>query len=246
VRRFDRAKSSPAREHDVEPEQHAQGFVQKELSSSVMEIQGFMFASILAVAVTAACSSESSKPSRPVTIPAPVDPATVGTVTGHITSPQPGAIVTLIPQAPPATPPPAVPATLDQVQMTFVPDTVIAEVGEPVSFRSSDTELHNINVVSSDTRRQEFNRSIIPGTTFEYTFETPGFYDVHCDIHSAMNATIFVAKTPFATIVSQDGAFTIGNVPPGQFTLTVYNGSETRERQIQVVVGLNEVPATGD
>jgi plastocyanin len=145
-----------------------------------------------------------------------------------------------------STPLPGVTAELDQVQMTFVPETVIAEVGVPVSFRSSDSELHNINVRNSDTHAEEFNRSIFPGLSFQHTFEKTGFYDVHCDIHPAMSATIFVGDTPFAAVVGQDGTYTIANVPPGSFTLTVYNGSQTRERQLQVVAGLNELPSSAD
>jgi hypothetical protein len=80
----------------------------------------------------------------------------------------------------------------------------------------------------------------------QHAFENPGFYDVHCDIHPAMSATIFVGETPFAAVADQDGKYTITNVPPGLFTLTVYNGSQTRERQLQVVAGLNELPSSAD
>ncbi len=188
------------------------------------------------------CSSQSPKPSQQA--PAPrVDPSTLGTVTGKVASPVPGAVVTLAPREPASvSPPTAASPELDQIQMTFVPDTVLSQVGVPVSFRSSDTELHNINVRNSDTLAQEFNRSIIPGTSFEHAFEKAGFYDVRCDIHPAMTATIFVGTSPYAAVVGADGAFTIANVPPGSFTMTIYNGKDTQQQQVQVVAGVNTLP----
>ncbi len=141
-------------------------------------------------------------------------------------------------------PPASSTPSLDQVQMTFVPDVVIAQAGVPVTFHSSDTELHNLNVRNSETRAQEFNRSIMPGGSFEHAFDTPGFYDVHCDIHPAMSATIFVAPTPLAAAVGQDGSFVIENVQPGPYRLTVYNGGTTNEQSIDVVAGDNTIAAT--
>ena len=130
---------------------------------------------------------------------------------------------------------------MDQVQMTFVPTMLFARAGYPVEFRSSDEELHNVNVKRSRTFDPEFNVAIPPGGTFEHTFKSPGFYDVNCDIHPAMSAQILVAATPHVAMAEADGTFAFHEVDPGAYTLTAYSGVARADQAIQVVPGLNDV-----
>ena len=130
---------------------------------------------------------------------------------------------------------------MDQVQLTFIPSTLIARAGYPVQFHSSDEELHNINVKNADTREQEFNVAIPPGQTFEHIFKNPGFYDVNCDIHPAMSAQIFVATSPYVVTAERDGSFTFQDVVPGGYTLSVYAGTRRFDQPIQVTTGRNAV-----
>jgi plastocyanin len=188
-----------------------------------------------------------SKPADTVRRVAPVaavDPARAGVVSGRIPDPVEGTIVVLMPAQPEAQPAPGpadAPPVMDQVQMTFVPNLLIAQAGFPVSFHSSDSELHNINVQTIGQRFSEFNRSLPPGVSFDHTFKTPGFYSVRCDIHPEMTAEIFVAASPFATTIGADGAFVFTAVPPGTYALTVYAGAARTEKTIEVTAGANEV-----
>jgi hypothetical protein len=116
--------------------------------------------------------------------------------------------------------------------------------GTPVVFRSSDEELHNININHARTRQQEFNIAIPPDGTYEHTFRTPGFYDVHCDIHPTMSAQIFVADTPYVVVADADGSFAFESVEPGAYTLSVYTGGTRRDQPIQVASGRNDVQIT--
>ena len=52
-------------------------------------------------------------------------------------------------------------------------------------------------------------------------------------------------RTPFVETLSGDGAFAFANVPPGAYTLTVYNGAATIEKQVEVSRGQNTVSFDG-
>lgn len=198
---------------------------------------------MLVCACVACSSGESARPAAPAA--PPPDPATTGAVSGQVPGLPPGAFIALVPKSPDAVLPQSAQAQMDQDQMTFVPDLLIARTGVPVAFHSSDDELHNINVRNAEQRSPEFNRSIPPGGTFEHTFKQPGFYDVRCDIHPAMSADIFVASTPFASRVGNDGSFAFSGVPPGAYVLTIYSGANTTEKPVEVVKGDNVVRFDG-
>jgi uncharacterized surface anchored protein len=45
---------------------------------------------------------------------------------------------------------------------------------------------------------------------------------VECDEHGHMHATILVADHPYHAVTDENGAFTINDVPPGNYSLVVY------------------------
>jgi hypothetical protein len=167
---------------------------------------------------------------------------THGVVVGKApTAPDAKSFVVLTPADPKLLPPPDAKPLMDQVQLTFIPSLLIVRAGYPVVFRSSDPELHNVNINHARTRQQEFNVAIPPQGTYEHTFKNPGFYEVHCDIHPAMAAQIFVAETPHVAVADADGSFVFEGIEPGAYTLSIYSGGDRQDRKIQVASGRNEV-----
>jgi hypothetical protein len=58
---------------------------------------------------------------------------------------------------------------------------------------------------------------------------------VKCNIHGWMRAYIGVVETPYFAITKDDGTFTIGNLPPGTYTLAVWHEKlGTQEQQVTV------------
>jgi plastocyanin len=204
------------------------------------------------VVLFAACSENRSaevadQPAETALSAGAAPSSTQGVVVGKApTVPDSKSFVVLTPASTKELRPPETKPVLDQVQMSFVPAILIVRSGYPVLFRSSDEELHNVNINHARTRQQEFNVAIPPDGTYEHTFRNPGFYDVHCDIHPAMAAQIFVAETPYVVVADGDGSFTFEGIEPGAYTLSIYAGGNRHDQPMQVTAGRNDVKMTMD
>jgi plastocyanin len=131
-------------------------------------------------------------------------------------------------------PPPAKPTFIDQSSQMFVPGEMIARTHQPVQFRSSEDVLHNVRVIRSDDRKPIFNVATPPWGSYSHTFDEPGIYDVSCDIHTAMRATILVSSSPYATIADGSGRFTFEDVVAGTYTLVAFAEGKRKEKTVQI------------
>ena len=50
--------------------------------------------------------------------------------------------------------------------------------------------------------------------------DEPGFYNVTCDIHATMRATVYVASTPYVGTSDEQGRFTFEHVVPGTYKVS--------------------------
>ena len=191
---------------------------------------------LVILAVAAACNS--SEPSTPAATPAPA--ATSSEVTGIVPK---NAIVTLLPASgePPV---PAEPAVMDQISKQFLPHTLLARVGQPVEFRNSEDMPHNVSVVRRESGREVFNVGTEPHNKYVHTFDRVGEFDVTCDIHEGMEATVIVARGPMTTIAGDDGRFSLPNVAFGSYTLSLTYSGQTVEQAVEVRGPRTEVKLT--
>lgn len=180
------------------------------------------------VLVLTACggSGSSASPSSPP----PPAPITSSEVTG--TAPV-NAIVTLIP-AGAAAPMPEGPAVMDQYAKRFVPDVLYVRVGQPVEFRNSEDMPHNVTVKRRTTGAEVFNVGTEPQQKHVHTFDRVGQFDVMCDIHPGMQATLIAAESPMVTVAADNGRFSIANVKPGAYKLTATFEGRTVEQPVEV------------
>ncbi len=126
---------------------------------------------------------------------------------------------------------------MDQAQQTFTPAVLLVRTGQPVEFRNSDDVLHNVRVRNDEKRTSAFNVAIPTGDKFVFKFEADGFYDVGCDIHPAMAATVVATTSPYSVLADPDGSFTIERVPVGVYKATVYAGTTHVEKNVTVGSG---------
>jgi plastocyanin len=176
-------------------------------------------------------------PSTPAATPAPAPAATSSEVTGIAPK---NAIVTLLPTAgEPAMP--ADPAVMDQISKQFLPRTLLARVGQPVEFRNSEDMPHNVTVIRRESGSEVFNVSTDRGQKYVHTFDRIGQFDVKCDIHEGMEATVIVARGPMTTIAADDGRFSFPNVAFGSYKVSLTFSGQTVEHPIEVAGARTEV-----
>ncbi|MGE0864133.1 MAG: plastocyanin/azurin family copper-binding protein [Vicinamibacterales bacterium] len=144
-----------------------------------------------------------------------------------------GAVVSLSP-AGGALPLPEGPAVMDQYAKQFVPNILYVRVGQPVEFRNSEDMGHNVTVNRRGSGTEVFNVGTEPQQKHVHTFDRTGQYDVVCDVHPGMQATVIAATSPLATVSDASGRFSIAGVAAGAYTLSVTFEGRTVDQAVEV------------
>jgi len=118
---------------------------------------------------------------------------------------------------------------MDQRNETFVPHVLAIRTGTTVDFPNSDRVYHNVFSLSP-TRRFDLGRYAV-GRSKSVRFDRPGVVRVFCDIHSHMSAFILVFAHRYFAATDSEGRWRIDGVPPGAYTLAVWNDGAVRARR---------------
>jgi plastocyanin len=120
-------------------------------------------------------------------------------------------------------------AVLDQRNETFVPYVLAVTVGSVVEFPNSDRTYHNVFSLSKARR---FDLGRYPrGQSRSVRFDQPGIVRVFCEIHSHMSAWILVFAHPYFGVTDGEARYRIDGVPPGSYTLALWNDGAVRARR---------------
>jgi plastocyanin len=152
----------------------------------------------------------------------------------------PSALVVFEPQGAAELPIKTEPAIMDQAGYEFLPGFLLAQAGQTVQFRNSEDVLHNVRVTEISSQKPVFNVATVAFGKYEHKFD-PGYYNVTCDIHTTMRASVLVTASPYTATTAEDGSFSIGDVRPGQYSLTVYAGPAPVVRSIEVKTGRTDL-----
>jgi len=131
--------------------------------------------------------------------------------------------------------PPSTPVTIDQAGCWFQPHVLGIQTGQQLQVVNSDPVTHNIHPMAHINR--EWNHSQGAGDApLERKFLKPEIMvRVKCNIHSWMHAYIGVTDNPYFAVTGADGSFTIANLPPGTYTVEVWQESlGTQDEQVTV------------
>jgi plastocyanin len=119
--------------------------------------------------------------------------------------------------------PPSEPAVLDQDGCRYVPHVLGLMVGQPLKILNSDGLLHNVHAMPEVNKT--FNMAMPASRTeASVTFtEVESSFKIKCDVHPWMGAYVAVLAHPFFDVTSDDGTFTIENLPAGRYEIEAWH-----------------------
>jgi plastocyanin len=135
------------------------------------------------------------------------------------------------------------PVAFDQKGCDYTPHVLAFPAGSTVEIFNSDGILHNVHAFRG---RMTVLNMAQPGFKKEIqtTIAKPGVIRVTCDAHGWMEGWWYVTDTPYYAITDASGRFTIKDVPPGDYTLEVWQEKlGTRDQKVEVKPGAS---ATAD
>jgi plastocyanin len=132
--------------------------------------------------------------------------------------------------------------TMDQKECVFVPRVVLVPAGGRIDFLNSDRLLHNLH--ASPNANPPFNRTQPKGRTIGVTFPHPEIVRVTCDLHSWMRSWVVVAEHAAYAITDAEGQFLLRGLPPGRYTLKVWQERLGTTSKDVVVGDQDQTPAT--
>lgn len=138
------------------------------------------------------------------------------------------------------------PVVIDQKGCWFAPRVIGIQTGQPLKVTNSDPVTHNIH--PQPQKNRDWNQSQSPeDPPLQRKFAVPEIMvPVKCNVHNWMRAWIGVLDHPYFAVTGADGAFEIKNVPPGQYTISVWQEKlGTVEETVTVAAsGKNELTFT--
>src|SRR5579863_2228844 len=120
---------------------------------------------------------------------------------------------------------------LDQHGCMFVPRVLGIRAGQTMDVRNSDQVSHNNH--TKPTNNYDWNQQQSPGAPdLQHRFPRADvMIPVKCNVHSWMRAFIGVVDHPYFAVTGPDGSFALKNVPPGDYTLAVWQEKLGEQKQ---------------
>lgn len=120
---------------------------------------------------------------------------------------------------------------LDQEGCVYHPHVFGVQTGQPIEIINSDPLLHNIHALPEENRPFNFGMPN-EGDTRERDFrEEEVMVRIKCDVHPWMLAWAGVLPHPFFDTSGEDGAFSIENLPAGDYVIEAWHeefGTQTQ------------------
>ena len=136
-------------------------------------------------------------------------------------------------------PTPSEAVVLDQQGCRYEPHVLGVQTDQTLLIRNSDDVLHNIHPAPTNSRSFNISQPT-QGMETERSFPAAEIMvPVGCDVHGWMNSYIGVVDHPYFATTGADGAFSLPNLPAGDYEIEVWH-EEYGAQTMSVTVGESE------
>ncbi|MDP6490399.1 MAG: carboxypeptidase regulatory-like domain-containing protein [Kiritimatiellia bacterium] len=133
---------------------------------------------------------------------------------------------------------PAEPVVINQEGCTFVPHVLGIRAGQDLEIRNGDKTAHNVN--AQPKRNKGFNNAQPPATRplIKNFKREEVMVKFACDMHTWMSCYVGVVSHPFYAVTGKDGAFSLKNLPAGEYEVEVWHELlKTQSQTVKVADG---------
>jgi plastocyanin len=130
---------------------------------------------------------------------------------------------------------PPTPVVIDQSGCWFRPRVLGIQVGQQLKVINSDPVTHNIHPMAEVNRAWNHSQGAGDPPIARKFIKPEIMIPVKCNIHSWMHAFIGVLEHPYFAVSADDGKYEIRNLPPGSYTVAIWQEKlGTQEQQVTV------------
>ncbi len=115
-------------------------------------------------------------------------------------------------------------SSLNNEKCRFVPHVQTIQVGAQLVIENSDPILHNTHG-TYESGRTAFNLALPrEDLQIKKRIKKPGVITMKCDAgHTWMSAYVLAFEHPYHAVSGEDGSFSISDVPPGSYALSIWH-----------------------
>jgi hypothetical protein len=115
--------------------------------------------------------------------------------------------------------------TFENRTCRFLPRTNAAVVGSVLEIVNSDPILHNTHMRVEGRSGPTIINVVQPAGVeiIRKPLPAAGFFDIRCDAHTFMQASIHVFEHPYFAVTDGTGRFEMAQVPPGTYRLRMWH-----------------------
>jgi len=130
---------------------------------------------------------------------------------------------------------PSEPVVIDQNGCWFKPRVLGIQTNQTLQVKNSDPVTHNIHPMAQINREWNHSQGAGDAPLARKFIKPEIMIRVKCNIHSWMHAFIGVVDNPYFAVSKEDGSYTLPNLPPGTYTIEIWQENlGTQERQVTV------------